>query len=105
MVMDYEILEKIKVEDFENCLKIHDLKVTGTKKGLVYRVFAVSENGFEPINEMVGLESNLISDYKNRLTIYDFPIPDPFKIPHRWMEEDEGMGVWPMLSSQIDLIF
>ena len=105
MVMDFEILGKIKVEDSKNCLKIHDLKVTGTKKGLVSRVFAASENGFEPVNEMVRLESNLITDYKNRLTIYDFPIPDPFKIPHRWMEEDEGMEFWPMLSSQIYLIF
>ena len=103
--MDYEILEKIKVEDLKNYLKKDGLKETRTKKELVSRVFAASENGFEPVNEAVGLESNLITDYKNRLTIYDFPISDPFKIPHRWMEEDEGMAFWPMLSSQIYLIF
>ena len=30
--MDYELLEKIKVEELKNYLKIRGLKVTGTKK-------------------------------------------------------------------------
>ena len=38
------------------------------------------------------------SNYKNKLAIDDFPIPDPFKLPHGWMEEDEGMAFWPVLS-------
>ena len=25
-------------------------------------------------------------------------IPDPFKIPHGWMEEEEGVLYWPMLT-------
>ena len=47
---------------------------------------------------MVIIESDLISDYKNKLKIDNFPIQDSFKIPHGWMEEDEGMASWPMLS-------
>ena len=42
--MDYEFLEKIKVEKLKNYLKIHDLKVTGTKKEFVAQVFAASED-------------------------------------------------------------
>ena len=47
---------------------------------------------------MVEIESDLITDYKNKLKIDHFTIPDPFTIPHGWMEEDKGMAFWPMLS-------
>ena len=30
--MDYELLEQMKVEELKNSLKIHGLKVTGTKR-------------------------------------------------------------------------
>ena len=89
--MDFELLEKMKVEDLNDYLKIRGLKVTGTKKELVDRVFAAVENGVQPVKKVVETESDLITDYKNNLKIDDFPIPDPFKIPHGWMEEDEGM--------------
>ena len=65
---------------------------------MVARVFAFSENGVQPVKTVVEIESDLITDYKSKLKIDDFPIPDPFKIPHGWMEEDEGMAFWPMLS-------
>ena len=61
---------------------------------MVARVFATSENGVHPVKTAVETESALITDYK----IEDFTIPDPFKIPHGWMEEDEGRAFWPMLS-------
>ena len=88
----------MKVEELKNYLKIRGLKVTGTKKELVARVFAASENGVQPVKTAVEIESDLITDYKNKLKIYDFAIPDPVKIPHGWIEEDEGMAFWPMLS-------
>ena len=90
--MDYELLEKMKVEELKNYLKIRGLKVTGIKKGLIARVFAASENGVQPVKAAVEIESHFITDYKKKLKIDDFPIPDPFKIPHGWMEEDEGMA-------------
>ena len=96
--MDFELLEKMKVEDLNDYLKIRGLKVTGTKKELVDRVFAAVENGVQPVKKVVETESDLITDYKNNLKIDDFPIPDPFKIPHGWMEEHERMAFWPMLS-------
>ena len=33
--MDYELLEKMKLKELKNYLKIHGLKVTGTKEELV----------------------------------------------------------------------
>ena len=76
--MDYELLEYLKVEELKNYLKISGLKVTGTKKELVVRVFVTSENGVRPVKVVVETESALITDYKNKLKIEDFPIPDPF---------------------------
>ena len=89
--MDYELLEKMKVEELNNYLKILGLKVIGTKRELVAQVFAASENRVQTVKTVVDMESDLI-------TKYNFPIPDRFKIPHGWMEEDERMVFWPMLS-------
>ena len=96
--MDYELLEKMKVEELKNYLKIRGLKVTRTKEELVGPVFAASENWVQPVKTVTEIDSDLITDYKNKLKIDNFPIPDPFKIPHGWMKEDKGMAFWPMLS-------
>ena len=89
--MDYELLKKMKVEELKNYLKIRGLKVHGTKKELVGRVFAASKNEVQFVKTVVEIESDVTTDYKNKLKIDDFPIPDPFKIPHGQMEEDEGV--------------
>ena len=64
--MDYELLEKMKVEELKNYLKIHDLKKQGQKKQLVERVLAASENGVQPVKTVIEIESDLISDYKKK---------------------------------------
>ena len=43
--MDYELLEKMTVQELKNYLETRGLKVKRTKKELVARVFAASENG------------------------------------------------------------
>ena len=65
--MDYELLEKMKVEELKNYLKMRGLKVTGTKKELVARVFAASENGVQPVKTAVEIESDLILITKTNL--------------------------------------
>ena len=37
--MDYELLEKMKVEELKNYLKVHDLKVTRTKNNFFFFFF------------------------------------------------------------------
>ena len=53
-------------------MKIRRIKVIGTKKELVTRVFAASENEVQPIETVVETESDLITDYENKLKINDF---------------------------------
>ena len=65
--MDYELLEKMKAQELKNYLKIRSLKVTGTKKELVARVFAASENGVQLVKTAVEIESDLILITKTNL--------------------------------------
>ena len=96
--MDYELLEKMKVEELKNYLKLRALQLTETKKKLIARVFAASENGVQPVKTAVEKESDLNTYYKDKLETDDFPMPGPLKIPHGWREEDEGMAFWLILS-------
>ena len=74
---------------------------------MVAQVFAARENGVQPIKTVVEKEADLMTYYKNKLKIDDFLIPDPFKIPHGWIEEDEGIAFWfpQCYQSQIYLFF
>ena len=53
--MDYEIIEKLNMEEIKNYLKICGLKVTGRKKELVARVFNSQENDVKPVKTELGL--------------------------------------------------
>ena len=95
--MDYDLISKMSLEELKNYLRIRGLKVNGRKNELVARVFAASENGVKPIKAAVEVEADLKTEYLAKLKIDDRNIPDPFKIPHGWMNEDEGVKFWPML--------
>ena len=90
--MDYELLEKMKVEELKNYLKIRRLKVTGEKKDWQLEYLLPVEMDFKLI------EPNLITGYKNKLKFDDFQISKPFKILHGQIEEDKEMVFWPILS-------
>ena len=45
----------------------------------------------------VEVEADLKTKYLTKLKIDYRNIPDPFKISHGWIKEDEGMKFWPML--------
>ena len=64
---------------------------------LVTRVFAASENGVKSMKTAVEVKADLQTDYLTKPKIDDRNVPDPFKIPHEWMNEDEGMKFWTML--------
>ena len=87
----------MSLEELRNYLGIRGLKINGRKNGLVVRVSATSENGVKSIKTDVEVEADLKTEYLAKLKIDDKNIPDPFKIPHGWMNEDEGMKFWPML--------
>ena len=81
----------MSLEELKNYLRIHGLKVNWRKNELVATVFAASENGVKPIKTAVEVEADLKTEYLAKQKIDDRNIPDPFKIPHGCMNEDEGM--------------
>ena len=95
--MDCCLIPKMSLEELKNYLRIRGLKVNGTENELVARVFAASENGVKPIKTAAEVEADLKTEYLAKLKIDDRNIPEPFKTPHGWMKEDEGMKFSPML--------
>ena len=95
--MDYDLVAKIHLNELKNYLKIRGLKTLGKKNELVARVFSAMENNIIPMKTAVEVEEDLKKEYGKKLRVDDRLIPDPFKIPHGWLEEDEGMAFWPIL--------
>ena len=95
--MDYDLIYKESLEELKNYLRIRGLKVNERKIQLVASAFAASKNGVKPIKTSVEVEADLKTEYLAKLQIDDRNIPDPFKIPDGWMNQDEGLKFWPML--------
>ena len=95
--MDYDLVAKMHVNELKNYLKICGLKISGNKNKLVARVFSAMENNVMSVKTAVEVEEDLKKGYEKKLRVDGRLIPDPFKILHGWLEEDEGMAFWPML--------
>ena len=50
-----------------------------------------------PVKTAVEVEEDLKKEYEKKLRVDYRLIPDPFKNPHGWLQEDEGMTFWPVL--------
>ena len=57
--MDYEMIEKLNMEELKNYLKIRGLKLTGRKKELVARVFNAQESDVKPVRKLVEIEAEI----------------------------------------------
>ena len=55
--MDYEMIEKMNMEELKNYLKIRDLKVTGKKKEVVARVINAQEINVIPVKIAVEVQA------------------------------------------------
>ena len=95
--MDYDIISSMKVEELKNFLKLRGLKVSGRKVELVARVFAASENNVPIVKTAVEIEHELATEYKDKLTIGEHNIADPFLIADGWLNEEDGRTYWPMV--------
>ena len=73
--------------------------MSGSKPELIARVFVAVENNVQPVPTAVKIEMNLASCYQEKLVIDGKTIPDPFKIPHGWLAEDEGIVFWPVVTA------
>ena len=94
--MDYDLVAKMQVNELKICLKVCGLKISGNKNELVAGVFSAMENVM-PVKTAVEVEEDLKKEHEKKLRVDDRLIPEPFKIPHGWLEEDEGMTFWLML--------
>ena len=95
--MDYDLVSKMRVEELKNFLRQRGLRITGRKEELVARVFAAAENNVQPVINAEEVERQIKVDYEKKLKIDSIRIPDPFKIPQGWQNEEEGIIFWPML--------
>ena len=95
--MDYDLISKMSLEELKNYIRIRDFKSNGRKNDLLARLFAAGENVVKPIKSAVEVEADLKAVYLAKLKIDDKNIPDSFKIPHGWINQDEGMKFWSML--------
>ena len=50
------------------------------------------ENNVLPVKTDAEVEEDLKKQYEKKLIVDDRIISDPFKVPHGWLEEDEGMA-------------
>ena len=87
----------MSLQELRNYLRIRGLKVNGRKNELVATLFTESENFVKRIKTAVEVEAYLKAKYLAKMNIDHRNIPDPFKIPHGWMNEDEGMKFWAMI--------
>lgn len=84
------MVAKMKVEELKVFLRLRNLKITGKKEELVARVFADIEKKVQPVKGVAEIELELKKDYEKKFD--NRTIPDPFKIPHGWSDEAEGMA-------------
>ena len=91
--MDIDLIEKMKICELKDYLKIRVLKLSKIikKKELVARVFFPMENKIEPLKTAVEIETDLKMEYSKKLKI------EKYQILKYQIEEDEGMPFWPML--------
>ena len=95
--MDFDMLNKMKVEELKVFLRLRALKVTGKKAVLVSRAFSAMENNVPIIKTAEEVETELINEYSSKLKVSGRIIPDPFKLTTGWKDEDEGIAFWPII--------
>ena len=94
---DCDLVNKMHVNQLKNYQNVRGLKISGNKNQLVARVFSAIKNNVIVVKTAVEVEEDLEKEYEIKLRVDNRLIPDPFKIPHGWLGEDEGMAFWPML--------
>ena len=104
--MDFEMVQKMKVDELKMFLRLRDLKVSGKKAELVARVFAASENNVPLKKTAAEVESDLRDEYQAKLLINSDLLPDPNHLTSGWLnEEDGGIYSWPCILYPMFLIF
>ena len=91
------MFNKMKAEESKNYFRLRGLKVTGKKAVLVARAFSAFENNVAVINAAEEVEADLKQEYDDKLKLDGMNIQDPFKLNNGWLDEEEGIGYWPIV--------
>ena len=75
--MDYELISSLKMEELKNYLKAHSLKTYVRRIELIARIFTASGNIVPLVQSAVKIEIELKIEYRNKLIIDEFEVPDP----------------------------
>ena len=96
--MDYDMINKMKVAELKDFLRLRALKVTGKKCELVARAFAAVEFNIPISKTAEEIEGEIADEYKNKLSVDGKTLPDPFVLKTGWKNEEEGICFWPMVT-------
>ena len=79
-IMDFEMVQRMNVDELKKFLRLRGMKVSGKKAELVARVFCAYENDVQPTKTAQEVERELGNEYQAKLVIDDNCIPDPFAL-------------------------
>lgn len=60
------------------------------------RVFAAKENNVRSIKKAQEVEMEIPQEYKDKLTVNDYAIPDPLYL-EGWLSDEDGIRFWPSI--------
>ena len=92
------MVQRMNVDELKKFLRLRGMKVSGKKAELVARVFCAYENDVQPTKTAEEVERELGNKYQAKLVIDDNCIPDPFVLNSGWLNEENGITSWPMIS-------
>ena len=96
--MNYDLIAEMHVNELKNYLKIHRLKISGNKNELLACIFSFMEKHVMPVKTIVEVKKDLKKEYGKKLTVDDRVILEPFKIPRKWLKEDESISANAVIS-------
>ena len=67
------------------------------KETLVASAFCAIENNVTLVNTAEEVKAQLKEEYSKKLELENCNLPDPFKLETGWMEEEDGIGYWPII--------
>ena len=89
----------MKAEELKNYIRLRGLKVARKKAVLVTRAFSVFGKNVAVIKNAEEVEAELKQENDDKLKLDKMNISDPFKLDNRWLDDEEGIGYWPIVST------
>lgn len=89
----------MKNEELKTFLRLRGLRVSGSKPVLVARAFCAIENKIPIMKTAEEVEGEIEQEYSEKLKVEGITLPDPFTLKTGWMNEEEGIVFWPLVTT------